>query len=305
MELRHLRYFVAVARRKHFTQAAEELSLAQPALSQQIQQLERELGLLLLVRTSRSVRLTSAGEVFLKRAEQILSEVELARREMQEFAGLKHGRVVIGALQSLTAFHFPALLARLHARYPEIEIVLREESNEELVELLQASALDLSLLQITSNPSSLELSSLPIAKEELLTEEIVLITAPGHPLARRHQVMVEDLRGESFISFKPGSNLRSILLQSAQAAGFTPHILFESGELGTIRSLVAEGLGIALLPRLVAEAPGREIALVSFVPDPPMRTILLAWHTGVYHTPATTACLAFMREDIHEHPWKK
>ncbi|HEX7733738.1 MAG TPA: LysR family transcriptional regulator [Ktedonobacteraceae bacterium] len=303
MELRHLRYFVAVAHKKHFTQAAEELNLAQPALSQQIQQLERELGLLLLERTSRRVRLTSAGEAFLKRAEHILSEVELARREMQEFAGLKRGRVIVGALQSLAAYHFPAQLARLHTRYPEIEIVLREESNEELVELLQAGALDLSLLQITSNPSSLDLASLPIAAEELLTEEIVLIAAPAHPLVGRRQVAMEELRGESFISFKPGSNLRSILFQNALAAGFVPHILFESGELVTIRSLVAEGLGLAVLPRSVAEAPGREIALVSFVPHPPTRTILLAWHTQVYHTPATAACLAFLRDDIREHPW--
>lgn len=305
MELRHLRYFVAVARRRHFTQAAEELNLAQPALSQQIQQLERELGLPLLERTSRRVRLTSAGEAFLKRAEHILSEVEMARCEMQEFASLKRGRVVIGALQSLAASHFSAMLARLHAYYPEIEIVLREESTEKLVELLQAGTLDLSLLQITSNPSSLELGSLPIATEAVLTEEIVLITAPGHRLARQRHVAMEDLREESFISFKPGSNLRSILFQSTLVAGFTPHILFESGELGTIRSLVAEGLGIALLPRLVAEAPGRAIALVSFIPTPPTRTILLAWHPQVYHTPATAACLAFMRDDIHQHPWGK
>lgn len=305
MELRHLRYFVEVAQRKHFTQAAEELNLAQPALSQQIQQLERELGLLLLERTSRHVRLTSAGEAFLKRAEHILSEVELARREMQEFAGLKRGRVVIGALQSLASHHFPALLARLHARYPEIEIVLHEESNEELVELLQAGALDLSLLQVTSNPSSLELARSPIVTEELLTEEIVLIAAPDHPLTGRRQVAMEELQSESFISFKLGSTLRSILFQSTLAAGFTPHILFESGELATIRSLVAEGLGIAILPRSVAEAPGREIALVSFVPHSPTRTILLAWHTQVYHTPATAACLTFMRDDIREHPWRK
>lgn len=305
MELRHLRYFVAVAHKRHFTRAAEELNLAQPALSQQIQQLESELGLLLLERTSRRVSLTSAGEAFLKRAEHILSEVELAQREMQEFAGLKRGRVVIGALQSLATSHFSALLARFHACYPEIEIVLREESNEELVDLLHAGTLDLSLLQTTSNPSSLELASSPIATKELLTEEIVLIVAPGHPLASRHQVTMKELHSESFISFKPGSNLRSILLQSTLAAGFTPHILFESGELVTIRSLVAEGLGIAILPRSIAETPGREIVLVAFAPHPPTRTILLAWHTQVYHTPATAACLAFLLDDIHKHSWRK
>lgn len=305
MELRHLRYFVAVAQKKHFTQAAEELNLAQPALSQQIQQLERELGLLLLERTSRSVRLTSAGEVFLRRAERILLEVELAQREMQEFACLKRGRIVIGALQSLEAFHFSALLARFHARYPEIEIVLREEANEKLIEHLQAGTLDLSLIQITSDTSFLELANSFIATEKLLTEEIVLVVAPDHPLARKGQIMVEDLHEETFITFKAGSSLKHILLRIAHDAGFTPLILFESGDLVTIRSLVAEGVGIAMLPRSVAEAPGREVALVSFSHPPLMRTILLAWHIQTYHTPATTACLDFMRKDILEYPWKK
>ena len=305
MELRHLRYFVEVAHRKHFTQAAEELSLAQPALSQQIQQLERELGIALLERTSRRVRLTSAGEVFLKRAELILAEAEQAQREMQEFAGLKRGRVVIGALQSLDAFHFSALLARLHARYPEIEIVLREEAHEELLELLKVGTLDLSLLQVIGRTQPLELTTLSLATEELLTEEIVLVVSPNHPLASQQQVSMDNLRDETFISFKPGSSLRYILLQRARDAGFAPRIFFESGDLWAIRSLVAEGLGVAVLPRSVAETPGRQIVPLSFSPQPLLRTILLAWDTHVYHAPATTACLDFMRNDIHEHPWKQ
>jgi LysR family transcriptional regulator, transcription activator of glutamate synthase operon len=305
MELRHLRYFIAVAHKKHFTQAAEELNLAQPALSQQIQQLERELEIALLERTSRRVRLTAAGEAFLARAERILAEVERAQQEMQEFAGLARGRVVIGALQSLDAFHFSALLARFHALHPGIEIVLREEAAEVLLELLLASHLDLSLLQITEDTLAEKLTTSPLATEKLLTEEIVLVVAPNHPLAHAKHIAVEELRNEPFVSFKTGSGLRNILLQHSLAAGFTPRILFESGDLGTVRSLVAEGLGIAILPRSVAEAPGREIAPISFHPHPLVRTILLAWHTHVYHTPATGAFLAFIHNDIHEHPWTK
>ena len=305
MELRHLRYFVAVAHKKHFTQAAEELHLAQPALSQQIQQLERELGIALLERTSRRVRLTAAGEAFLARAERILAEVERAQREMQEFADLTRGRVVIGALQSLDAFHFSSLLARFHACYPGIEIVLREEGTEVLLELLSAGQLDLSLTQITSGELPLELTDPSIACEKLLKEEIVLVVAPKHSLAHIGQITLEELRDETFISFKLGSGLRHMLLQSSLAAGFTPRILFESGDLGTIRSLVAEGLGIAILPRSTAEAPGREIALISFSPHPLVRTICLAWHTRVYHAPAAAAFRSFIRSDIQEHPWMK
>lgn len=304
MELRQLRYFVAVAHRKHFTQAAEELSLAQPALSQQIQHLERELGVTLFERTSRRVRLTSAGEALLVRAERILAEVEWAQMEMQEYTGLARGRVVIGALQSLEAFRFPALLSRFHTRYPGIEIVLREEATERLLELLNTGQLDLTIIQIMDDSWPLELTTSSIVTERLLTEELVLVVAPDHALAHHQNVTVEELRNEPFVMFKPGSGLRHTVIQSSLAAGFTPRILFESGELGTIRSLVAEGLGVSVLPRSVAKAPGREVAIVSLGP-PPVRTILLAWHTNVYHAPAAAAFLSFIRNDIRDHPWKE
>ncbi len=304
MELRQLRYFVAVAHRKHFTQAAEELNLAQPALSQQIQHLERELGVTLFERTSRRVRLTSAGEALLVRAEHILAEVEWAQMEMQEYTGLARGRVVIGALQSLEAFRFPTLLSRFHTRYPGIEIVLREEATERLLELLNMGQLDLTIIQIIDDSWPLELTTSSVVIERLLTEELVLVVAPDHALAHRQNVTVEELRDEPFVLFKPGSGLRHTVIQRSLAGGFTPRILFESGELATIRSLVAEGLGISVLPRSVAEAPGREVAIVSLGPSP-VRTVLLAWHTNVYHAPAAAAFLSFIRNDIHDHPWKE
>lgn len=302
MELRQLRYFVEVAHKKHFTKAAEQLSIAQPALSQQIRQLEHELGVSLFERTSRQVRLTSAGEALLVRAERILAEVEWARMEMQEYSGLVRGRVVIGALQSLEAFRFPALLATFHKHYPGIEIVLREEALEQLVALLSKGQLDLSVIQIIDSSWPLEITALPIVTEKLLTEELVLVTAPEHTLAHRQHVAVEELQDEPFISFKSGSGLKHAILQRSIAAGFTPRMLLESGELSTIRLLVAEGLGISILPRSVAEASGKAVAIVSLDP-PSTRTLLLAWHTNVYHSPASTAFLSFMRNDIHDHPW--
>lgn len=303
MELRQIRYFVAVARKKHFTQAAEELRLAQPALSQQIQQLEQELRVALFVRTSRRVSLTPAGEAFFIRAERILAEVERAHREMQEFAGLGRGHVSIGALQSLGVFRIPALLARFHARHPGIEISLREEANEKLLELLNTGELDLSLIQITKPSSSPDIDSSSIITEQILTEELVLVVAPDHPLAGRQQVEMRELRDEPFVLFKPGSGLRRVITQSSRDAGFTPRILFESGELGMLRSLVAEGLGVTILPRSVAEAPGREVSILSLGTPGPMRTILLAWQTPIAHSPAASAFLAFMRNDIREYPW--
>src|SRR5579872_3777050 len=305
MELRQLRYFVAVARKRHFTLAARELNLAQPALSQQIQQLERELGVTLFERTSRRVRLTSAGEALFVRAEHILAEVEWAQMEMQEYTGLARGRVVIGALQSLEAFRFPALLSRFHSRYPGIEIVLREEATERLLELLNTGQLDLTIIQIMDDSWPLELTASSIVTEKLLTEELVLVVAPNHSLAHHQTVTMEELRDEPFVLFKPGSGLRHTIIQRSLAAGFTPRILFESGELGTIRSLVAEGLGVSVLPRSVAEAPGREVTVVTLGPIPPVRTILLAWPAKIYHTPAAAAFLSFIQNDIRDYPWRK
>jgi len=305
MELRQLRYFVAVAHRRHFTQAARELNLAQPALSQQIQQLERELGVALFERTSRRVQLTAAGEALLVRAEHILAEVGWAQMEMQEYTGLARGRVVIGALQSLEAFRFPALLSRFHTRYQGIEIILREEATERLLELLNTGQLDLSIIQIMDDSWPLELTASSIVTEKLLTEELVLVVAPNHSLAHHQTVTMEELRDEPFVLFKPGSGLRHTIIQRSLAAGFTPRILFESGELGTIRSLVAEGLGVSVLPRSVAEAPGREVTVVSLGPTPPMRTILLAWPTKIYHTPAADAFLSFIQNDIRDYPWRE
>lgn len=304
MELRRLRYFIAVAHRRHFSQAAEELSIAQPALSQQIRQLERELGVTLFERTSRQVRLTSAGEALLVRAKRILAEVDWAQMEMQEYNGLARGRVIIGALQSLEAFRFSTLLSRFHARYPGIEIILREEATERLLELLNTGQLDLTVIQIIDHSWPLELTASSIVTQKLLTEELVLVAASGHALAHRQHVTVEELRDEPFILFKPGSGLRHTILQRSLAAGFTPRMLFESGELGTVRSLVAEGLGVSVLPRSVAEAPGREVAIVSLDP-PTVRTLVLAWHTHVHHAPASAAFLSFIRDDIRDHPWRE
>lgn len=302
MELRQLRYFVEVAHKQHFTKAAERLNIAQPALSQQIRQLEHELGVSLFERTSRRVHLTSAGSALLIRAERILAEIEWAQKEMQEYSGLVRGRVVIGALQSLEAFRFPTLLARFHTHYPGIEIVLREEATEQLVALLSSGQLDLSIIQIIDNSWPQPVNALPVVTEKLLDEELVLVVAPEHPMAGRRGVAMEELRDEPFISFKSGSGLKHAIMQRSIAAGFTPRMLLESGELSTIRLLVAEGLGISILPRSVAEASGKALAVVSLDP-PSVRTLLLAWHTNVYHTPASTAFLTFMRNDIRDYPW--
>src|SRR5258707_401172 len=145
-ELRQLNYFVVLARTLNFTEAAERIGIAQPALSQQIQTLERELGVMLLNRTSRRVSLTDAGMAFSKRAEKLLTEANDAKLEMQEYAGLLRGKIALGVVPNLGELWLWHLLADFHQGYPGIEIVLIEETTDPLVDLMMHGQLDLALL---------------------------------------------------------------------------------------------------------------------------------------------------------------
>ena len=303
MELRHLRYFMAVARHLHFTRAAAELHVAQPALSQQIAQLERILGVALLDRARRRVRLTAAGDALLVRAERILAEVEHAEEEMHAYAGVLRGRVALGTLPHVGAFLLPALLARFHRRYPGVEIALHEEATQQLAALLAAGQVDLALVHATEATLPPYLADPTMILEPLFTEDLVLGVAPGHALAGQARVALAELRDEPFVAFKSGSGLRRALERAASEASFAPRIVFESGDLGTICGLVAAGGGVTLIPRSVAQTHQPAIKLVALSAPPLGRTVLLAWRGDRQRSPAAEACLAFIRVDVAEHPW--
>ena len=305
MELRHLRYFVVVAQKRHFTQAAEELCIAQPALSQQIQALEHELGVVLFERTSRHVRLTPAGEALFVLAQRLLAQADQIQVEMQAFAELKRGRVSIGVLQSLSAYRLSALLARFHSQFEGIEIVLREDVTEYLLEQLRVGHIDITLTHSIGDIFPLDVTDPHIMTEAILTEEIVLVVAPHHPFAQRQSISPEELRNEPFVLFKLGSGLRQVMIHLSNKGGFSPKILFESGDIGTIRALTAEGLGISVFPRSVVEAPGKEIVGIPLEPAPPPRTVVVAWHKRIAHALAARAFLDFLRADIRQHPWSR
>jgi DNA-binding transcriptional LysR family regulator len=295
VDIRQLRYFVTLAHMRHFTRAAAQLQIAQPALSQQIRQLERELGVMLVRREHRQVELTAPGEALLAHAERILTEMEHARAEMAEFAGLRRGRVLLGALQSVSGYWLCGVLARFHARYPGIELALREDGAEQLAQLLGAARLDLALLHVTSHTPPPYLTAAEVVTEPLFSEELVLIAAPDSPLARRDTVAFAELRDAAFVAFKPGGGLRRALMEASAVEGFTPHIACESGDLNTIRALVATGLGVTLVPRSVATAAGRAVAIVTITSPRLARTVVLTWRTDHVRSVAAEACLAFIR----------
>jgi DNA-binding transcriptional LysR family regulator len=285
VELRQLEYFAAVARHRHFTRAADELYVTQSALSQQVRRLEEELGLALLLRTSRGVELTPAGADLLARAESILAEVERARSDMDEHAGVSRGLVRVAATTG-DALRLPRALASFHAEHPGIRIGLRQGSSGEVVELVRKGAADLAVIgTLASDAPGLE--SVVVAEEDLC-----LACAPGDPLADRVEIGFAELRGRSLILAEPDSPLRRAVAAACADAGFSPVPLFEVSDPWAVRFLTATGLGISVVPRSWLELPGPPIARVELsAPAPRHRLSLLVQGAGL--SPATTL--------LHEH----
>ncbi|HEY8314012.1 MAG TPA: LysR family transcriptional regulator [Candidatus Baltobacteraceae bacterium] len=294
MELRQVRYFMAVARHAHFTHAAEELSLAQPALSQQVAALERELGVRLFDRTNRRVSLTSAGQAFLQRAVRIVADVDAAAEEMSAFAGGLRGRVVLGTNQSLSEYTLPKILGRFHARYPGVEIALREGLAPQMIAGLHDATLDLAIGDM-GDATSRALRGM--RSEKLYTDELAIAVSVAHPLAARKRIEIAALRDERFIVFKPGSSLTNMLYALARTAGFEPRVAFESADSVTVRALVAEGLGVTLFPRSIAQPAGPAIAMLSLAPKL-VRTISLVHRRAPAHGPAAQTFLDYVREQL-------
>jgi DNA-binding transcriptional LysR family regulator len=286
MELRQLAYFVEVARLNNFTKAAERLRIAQPALSQQIRNLEQELGIKLFKRTGRGITITGAGEQFFIGAEKTLAEAQMAKDSVKGFINSPHGKIMVGALESMVQTRLPSLLVAFGRNYPGIKVFIRENTTEPLLDALKKGELDLALAHTDMNivpPKGL-------CSKPLYEDELVLAVAKGHPLEKRKTISIKELREESFVSFKEGSGIRSQLLATCNREGFEPLIAYECA---SPRTLVAEGLGVSVLPRLMAEAPGPSISILPL--DPPLsRRVSVFYFEGRYLSPCAKVFLSFV-----------
>jgi DNA-binding transcriptional LysR family regulator len=290
MELRQLRYADAVATHRHFTRAAASVRVAQPALSHQVKRLELELGVELFERSRSGVRLTEAGEIFILRARRALAEVDAAREEIAAFKGLKTGRVVLGAMQALAGLDLPRLLSAFHAEHPGIDVSLREESTRDMLTMVARDEIDLAIAALdVGRPVGLDAVA-------LVREPVLMAVPAAHRLAGRTTVRISQFRHESFVFFKRGTGLRATTERAAERAGFSPHVGFETNSLDRLLALVAEGLGVALVPASTvhdSRPPGVTVLSVSPAID---RTIGAVWRADRRHTPAATALLALLRE---------
>ncbi len=291
MDLRQLRYLVTLAEERHFTRAAEREHIAQPALSQQIRRLEREFNLPLVERTTRSVAITNAGQTLVSRARRILAEVDAATAEMQRLGGLQTGHVSVGAMHTMGPIDVSLALAIFHQRRPGVELTVREQSSEELAEMLRVDELDLAFLSVTER-----IESHGLGLQQLVSEELAVVVPPDHPLAPRRRIRMAELATEQFISYREGARLRELLVAAGHHAGFEPEIKLESNESLRIRQLVARGLGVAILPRSDAQSPGADVAVATLTEPSLRRDITLAWRDGRRLSPAAAEFLALARE---------
>ncbi|TQR46821.1 LysR family transcriptional regulator [Paenibacillus popilliae] len=300
MEFRQLLYAVQIAQERNFSRAAEKLHIAQPSLSQQLSKLEKEIGVLLFQRTTNSVELTHAGEIFVDRAQKMLDAMEQLKNEMADISQTKRGKVVIGTMPITGSHILPHVLPQFHERYPAIDLVLVEDTSTSNLERMTAQGKnDLCLL-------SLPLTDDSLTYRPVVEEEILLAIPPQHSLAKQHcecsepsPVSLSDLRDESFILLKRGQGFRQITVQLCQEAGFTPNVVFESTNIETVQSLVAAGMGVALVPSFIATAPRSEfVPLYLPLTGRPSRTLVIAYREGRYMSHAAEAFMQTLQDTI-------
>lgn len=245
MELRHLRYFEAVARTLHFGQAAEQVHVAQPALSRAVSQLERELGVTLLRRTTRTVHLTEAGRVYLGEVRAILDRVDAATRAARQADRGITGTLRVGLTGSASYGYLPRLARVLSADLPQVHMQVRTEMlTPEQEQALADDELDLAVLRTPLAGGGLE--------HAVVEEEELLLAVPStHPIATGEgPVAVADLQGEPLVMYaaSTGSVVLDAVTRACRGAGFEPEPTHQVGETSTMLALVAAGLGVALVP---------------------------------------------------------
>lgn len=269
MELHQLRYMIAVAETGNFTRASERSHITQPSLSQQILNLEKEIGHKLFHRLGRKAVLTEAGTTFLERARRILFEVENATKELKDSPSLDR-RITVGAVPTVAPYLLIPLITRCRETHPNLVVHVREDFRSDLARAVLEGELDLAVVPLPIKNHRLSI-------EPLLTEPLLLVVAKGHPLSGRSEVTANDLAEETFVTLGDSSTLAAQIRSFCGDHNFAPKIGYRCAQVATLKLFVAMGAGISILPsvarlpddrdtltylRLTGSAPTREIAVI-------------------------------------------
>jgi len=271
MEIKHLHSFCAVAAELSFINASRKLHISQPALSAQIQALEAEVGVQLLARTRRSVRLTRSGEVFLRSAEAILQMADEAKAKAQRVAAGEAGHLKIGFVASAALQLVPSIVLAFRRNHPRVTLELLNIRTTDQIAMLQQRSLDAGFLRLPS--SSKDLTITPIH-----SERFVLVVPEGHRLAGSRPFALKDLEHDSFVAYArryaPGFYDRWV--QIFTTAGFSPDVVQETGEMETMLAMVAAGVGIGVVPQGLVRRQVRNVAVRHLPPKSVLSEIGLA-----------------------------
>jgi LysR family transcriptional activator of glutamate synthase operon len=288
MELRQLRYVEAVARHCHFTRAADELHIAQSALSHQVRRLEAELGTDLFERTSRTVTATEAGETVARRARAILGQVDGVREELDELRGLTRGRVSVGATLPAGELDVPQVLVRFSEAFPGIEVDLHEGTAGDMRRYLDEDRVDAAFSLLAEEPpADLEV--------EIFSEEEVVAAFPAGAGPERERIGPAELARHQLITPRTGSAIKRALDDFFARAGQPMRISLESGDPFLLRCLVSTGFGAAVLPASLTEREGPPIDVRGLRPAIRLPASLI-WRNRRHLTPAARAFIDFIRE---------
>ena len=300
MNLRDLRYLVALADERHFGKAADRCFVSQPTLSAQVRKLEEYLGVPLVERQPKRVALTPTGEKIVKRARALLQEadaiVDLAKSDRDPLAG----PLKLALIPTVGPYLLPHVAGRLRRELPRLKLMLYEYQTETLLEKLRAGEIELGILALPVVPDGLD-------SAELYEEPFTLAVPASHALADQERVKVDDLRGETLLLLEDGHCLRDQALEVCSRVRVSEAADYRATSLETLRQMVAAGHGVTLLPELAAETPvgtARGLRIKPFARPAPSRTIGAVWRKSSTRTPAIEAIVETVRTAMRQESKK-
>lgn len=285
MELRQLRYFREVCNTGSFTQAASNLFVAQPVITNALHKLEDELKVRLLNRTNKAVTLTAEGRRMLEKSETLLNMADEVYREITDFNYVSRGSIRLGIPVQIGNYLFPHILGEFNSLYPNLNLCASEIESGKIVGLLEKDDLDIGIIVLSDNMSTMR-------TKMLFSQNVLLCVAEAHPLRILHSVSFSDLQHERFIMRMPGSRLRDVIINQCQKNGFSPNIIFSSSQIQTIKTLVSRNIGISFLMELsVQDDPSIFTVPIT---NPLILNIGLVWKKSRYVSKSTQTFIDYM-----------
>lgn len=291
MDIKHLQYFIEVSKFNSFSRAADNLFITQPTISKMIKNLETELGVALIDRSSKQITLTDAGQIILEQATLIDKAFNNLKTELDNLTGLKKGHIRIGLPPIFNAHFFLKILGNFHEKYPGITFQLVEDGSKKIEEDVGNKLLDVGIIVLPTKTDIFDHFS-------FMEEDLKLILHPSHPLAIRDEVELSELANESFILFNKDFVLNDRIILSCNNVGFNPHIISESSQQSFIEEMVASKLGISLLPESICHNLNENVKSVKVTNPSISWNLGIIWGNNQYFSYAAKEWLKFTIEQL-------